>query len=319
MDYLLINIIQLLNKNAFTSHNIIKKILKINNYIFYTSVYNLQNRLHLKISEKNKKYKLEEKITFICRKKINKNIANDKIKVTSLYSTNSTSDYLFNNNCTVCLAEYQKKGKAQFYRYWHSPFGKNIYLSLKTKVRNGKYKTPHISLAIASIVVSTLINIFPFFSLKIKWPNDIYVNNKKIAGILINKKLVYRNTATLIIGIGLNVNMNNTSKIYFPWASLKNSLERYVDRNIIITVLIKNIMNGVKILKKNNYEKFMHSYKKYQYLKNKIIRINIISYNKIVKGICRGINEKGQIILLTAKKIYYFNSSELSIISQCNK
>ena len=122
----------------------------------------------------------------------------------------STNQYLLNNMDTIqsgqsCFAEYQEAGRGRRGRTWVSPFGCNIYFSLYWRLEDGLAATMGLSLAIGIAVVDALERL-GCSNLKLKWPNDIYIFNKKITGILIQNSLKGSTLQSSIIGIGLNVN-----------------------------------------------------------------------------------------------------------------
>jgi BirA family biotin operon repressor/biotin-[acetyl-CoA-carboxylase] ligase len=106
---------------------------------------------------------------------------------------------------TVVLAQFQKSGKGQKGNTWESEAGKNLLASfilhpVFLKAADQFYISKIISLSIAEILQSKTKDI------TIKWPNDIYVGNRKIAGILIENSVLVPNIETAIAGIGLNLN-----------------------------------------------------------------------------------------------------------------
>lgn len=106
---------------------------------------------------------------------------------------------------TVVLARYQNSGKGQKGNSWESEAGKNLLASIILrptflKAADQFYISKIISLSIAEVLQSKTKDI------TIKWPNDIYAGNRKIAGILIENSVLGQNIETSITGIGLNLN-----------------------------------------------------------------------------------------------------------------
>ena len=146
-------------------------------------------------------------------------------------------------NGTVVLSEYQSKCRIRFGREWSSYPDKNIYLSiiLKPELENyiiSKYET------ISSACVCESVNsIFNDLECKIKWPNDILINDKKISSVnceLVTKK---NNIEGIIISIGINVNIeeNEIDDELKPFAtSIKNEAHNDVDREILIGCMLNN-------------------------------------------------------------------------------
>lgn len=108
---------------------------------------------------------------------------------------------------TVIRADFQKAGKGQDQNLWESEASKNLLLSL---IINSDYLPPdkqfYLNKIVSLAVSDVLIDILPQKEIHIKWPNDIYVGDKKIAGILINNTIKGDFLEYSVLGVGLNVN-----------------------------------------------------------------------------------------------------------------
>ena len=149
----------------------------------------------------------------------------------------STNQYLLNNMTMLehgqsCFAEYQSAGRGRRGRRWVSPFGSNIYCSLYWCLDDGLAATMGLSLAIGIAVVDALESL-GCENLKLKWPNDIYWNNRKLAGILIELSAQSGGAAHIVIGVGVNVELDErfNSEIGQPWIDLKTILNQSSIRN----------------------------------------------------------------------------------------
>jgi BirA family transcriptional regulator, biotin operon repressor / biotin---[acetyl-CoA-carboxylase] ligase len=131
------------------------------------------------------------------------------IFLTEVESTNNYANHLVLSkaavNGTVVLAQFQNKGKGQLGNTWESEFGKNLLVSY--------ILVPQFLPATKQFYLSKIASLALFDFLKtetneitIKWPNDIYIGNKKVAGILIENSIKGNYLDTTIIGIGLNLN-----------------------------------------------------------------------------------------------------------------
>jgi len=127
----------------------------------------------------------------------------------NLPSTNTRTAYLLKKNNlpegTVVYTNYQSEGRGYSGNKWESEDGKNLLISI---VLFPSFINPSdqflISMAISLGICDFLSRFIPDFS--IKWPNDIYVNNDKIAGILIESSVIDKKIEFTIAGIGLNIN-----------------------------------------------------------------------------------------------------------------
>ena len=141
---------------------------------------------------------------------------------------------------TIVSTEYQNIGRGRFDRKWISPYGVNIQISilLKPKIEHLPYLNMAASLAICE-TTEMLTNADAF----IKWPNDVQVNNKKLAGILIESSLSGRNVEYSILGIGFNVNIDveTYTDIKDIATSLKNITKSTLDKNTVSEILYKRL------------------------------------------------------------------------------
>ena len=231
----------------------------------------------------------------------------------SLYEElESTNDYLIKyanpNEYCLCVAESQTKGRGRNLKKWQSPKYENIYMSLSFSINHELKNFSSFSLVSALAVHNVLLrhNIFT----EIKWPNDIYLNNKKIGGILV--ETLRRDAANLIVvGIGLNVFMENNSEIDRDWTSLKLEFENIVvDRNEIIS----DIANEVLVLKSNfekkGFDDFVKDFNKLNFLKDKKVFLSN-SINK--EGTALDINSDGSLNVRIGNQTKKISSGEVSI------
>lgn len=123
-------------------------------------------------------------------------------------STNNYANQLILSNAeegTVVLAQFQKKGRGQQGNQWESQSGKNLLASI---ILYPKFLQAGNQFLISKMVSLGLVEYLQHEArdVSIKWPNDIYIGNKKIAGILIENAIKGRNLFSTVIGVGLNLN-----------------------------------------------------------------------------------------------------------------
>lgn len=225
----------------------------------------------------------------------------------------------------VCLAEQQTQGQGQLGRSWYSPQGLNIYFSLAFISDISLVIMHKIGLITGLACIKTLEDYgIQDHNLKIKWPNDIFYNDAKLAGILINTQKIDAQNHKIIISVGLNVNMEKDDNINLSqaWTSIKNILATSTqhDRNYIIALMIKNICYYLKIISDiKNRQNFLNSlpslWQKHDYLYGK--NIQILHNNQYFSGIGYGINSQGNLQLKSNKNnqefIQCFSSGKVLI------
>lgn len=139
------------------------------------------------------------------------------MKITHFKNIESTNSYLQNLldrgeeiTDNIVVADFQTSGKGQGKNVWHSEEGKNLLFSIALDMSFLKAEDQFLLTQMVSVaVIDVLKKYLPEENLFIKWPNDIYFNDKKIAGVLIKNEIKGMMMGTSIIGIGLNVNQTD--------------------------------------------------------------------------------------------------------------
>lgn len=229
----------------------------------------------------------------------------------------STNQYLIDNTAnlqsgTVCIAEYQESGRGRRGRHWVSPFGANLYLSMYWRLDAGMAAAMGLSLIVGVAMVEALENM-GLEGVKLKWPNDLYYQDRKLAGILVEMSGQAGGAAHLVIGMGMNLAMQDRdSAIDQPWASLSEVIGTdHIDRNVLAAEFINTLDTALK-----NYEIYgMQNFvERWNRLDNFIGRkVKLIMGANEVTGIERGIDEQGGVLLETAQGIKSFIGGEISL------
>lgn len=253
-------------------------------------------------SDKKLGYKLVQELCLIDQAKIQKAIFFGNVQVDVLESVNSTNEYLkmvdsskFSNY--VCLAEHQSSGKGRLQRSWHSPFSQNIYCSMTHVFKKDISALAGLSMVVSLSILKTLLHfIGPSQDLKIKWPNDVYFEDRKISGVIVETIGESHGGCKAIIGIGINVNMmegpNNSN-----WTSLKKIATKDFDRNEICILLINNLISDIKEFETHGFARSIEKWNQHDYLSGKVISIK--NYDQIVTGVYKGISSTGHLLLQT--------------------
>ena len=225
----------------------------------------------------------------------------------------STNDYLLrkeknkNKDIKICIAEEQTKGRGRRGKSWISPKFKNIYFSLNSYLKKEDLSGLSIAVALSVSKVLTKINVMSL----IKWPNDLLVGNKKICGILIETAKVGELTK-VVIGIGINVNMEYSELIDQEWTSIKLEKKQSVDRNSIITEMINQLCITLNKFEQEEFDYFLNKFTSLDLLKDKEFTLKD-KPNETFIG--KGIDNKGLLIAQNLKdqRTVKFSSGEVSL------
>jgi BirA family biotin operon repressor/biotin-[acetyl-CoA-carboxylase] ligase len=229
----------------------------------------------------------------------------------------STNQYLLDNadslaQGAVCLAEYQAKGRGRRGRQWVSPFGSNLYFSMYWQLEAGMAAAMGLSLVIGIAAVEALEQL-GISGVKLKWPNDLYYKDRKLAGILVEMSGQAGGAANLVIGMGININMpQDISGITQPWVSVSDITDGNVpDRNQLAVNFINSWEKALSDYETSGMPGFVERWNK---LDNFLGRpVKLIIGPREVCGIARGINEQGGVLLETDKGIETFIGGEISL------
>ena len=166
-------------------------------------------------------------------------------KFTRLSSVQSTNIYALellrqkkDVTGTVIVSDFQTKGKGQLGKIWESEKGKNLQFSIIISPKLAVEKQFELSQLVA-ICLRQWLDSMSVSEVQIKWPNDILVSGKKIAGVLIENSIQGQEISHSVIGIGLNVNQVGFSIFSRLATSLKNELNEHVDRDLALTSFLK--------------------------------------------------------------------------------
>ncbi|MEX6253445.1 bifunctional biotin--[acetyl-CoA-carboxylase] ligase/biotin operon repressor BirA [Providencia hangzhouensis] len=248
-----------------------------------------------------KGYKLPHQINLLNRAVIKQQISDVNIIVEPVI--NSTNQYMLERipslkSGDTCLAEYQSAGRGRRGRQWVSPFGCNLYLSMYWKLDQGPAAAIGLSLVVGIVIAETL-NKISQEKVKVKWPNDLYMNDKKLAGILVELTGKTGDAAHIIIGIGINIGMNknnieSSNTITQEWSSLRDEVED-IERNELSVNIIKALRESLVIFENEGLKPFLDRWFKLDNFLNRDVKLLI--GDDIITGVERGINEQGALLL----------------------
>ncbi len=230
-------------------------------------------------------------------------------------STNNFAKELLTKNTpidgTVILADEQFAGRGQIGNKWQSEPNKNLTFSIIYQTKFLKASEQFWLNKVISLGVCALVNSVYSGEEKvtIKWPNDIYVGKKKIAGILIENTIYGEYLNYSIIGIGLNVNQQ-VFEDAISATSLRRLLDKETDRISLLRMLLAMIERYYMLLKENKFELLHQTYIEnlYQYKISSFYRIGDI----IFRGQIIQVDDFGYLVLETEDGIKKFGFKEIS-------
>ena len=245
-----------------------------------------------------KGYSLPDPIQLLNEELIKSQIETGSVAV--LPVIDSTNQYLLDRieslqSGDACIAEYQQAGRGRRGRQWFSPFGANLYLSMFWRLEQGPAAAVGLSLVIG-IVMAEVLRELGAENVRVKWPNDLYLNDRKLAGILVELTGKTGDAAQIVIGAGINLAMRNvaTDVINQSWINLQEAGIN-IDRNALAIRIIKELRKALYLFEDEGLIPFLP---RWELLDNFINRqVKLIIGDKEIHGISRGINEQGGLLL----------------------
>lgn len=214
---------------------------------------------------------------------------------------------------TSIVAAYQTAGRGQRGNYWESQSGKNLLLSILLypkflHVTDQFTLSQAISLAVRDLVAANL----PGKPVRVKWPNDIMVNSRKICGILIENTLSGEYLKSAVVGIGLNVNEDRQP--YPKSTSLSLETGSIYDLDELEQELFTNIEARYLQLRSGKRDKILSDYLENLYGMETEMWFFDRLHNQEIKGCIKGIASSGKLILESDNQLREFDLKEISFL-----
>ena len=229
----------------------------------------------------------------------------------------STNQYLLDkipslDNGQTCIAEYQTAGRGRRGREWISPFASHLYFSMYWRLDAGIEKASGLSLLVGIATVNALEKL-GIQGVGLKWPNDLYYQGKKLAGILIELNAQASDVCHTVIGIGINVRMpaEQGKLIDQPWIDLNSISTQPIDRNKLSGLLIKELHTLLHAYEETGLALFLARWFELDCFINQ--QVNLLVADKVQKGICRGINDQGALLLEIDEQVKAYIGGEISL------
>tara|TARA_B110000967_G_scaffold172884_1_gene184170 strand:+ start:1861 stop:2859 length:999 start_codon:yes stop_codon:yes gene_type:complete len=236
-------------------------------------------------------------------------------------STNKYARELAENSSisgTVVMAEQQTAGRGRRGKNWVSPFAANIYLSMVWDFEQGAQALEGLSLAVG-VAVKRALSTQGIDAVKLKWPNDIYVEQKKLGGILLEMIGDPAGQCTVIVGVGLNVSMPAKSggEIDQGWTDVSTELQRQpsavtASRNELAAALVSEIMPLLSTFQSQGFAAYRHEWQAADAFYGQAAVIT--TPKQSIAGIVKGVDANGALRLeLENGNVESFIGGELSL------
>lgn len=230
----------------------------------------------------------------------------------------------------ACFAEEQTSGRGRRGKHWLMSANRNIAMSLVWPFVFSAQSLHLLPLSVALAIVQTLES-FAIKHVQIKWPNDVYVQGKKIAGILIETQPVKNEQVSedsadvkhvaVVIGLGLNYEIlmcdqeKNHESLTLTDICEQIKLQKVAvkpARNIVASALLCNVIAVCQNFEQISGESLKKFRDCYDFCKQKKLKI-ILDNKELLYGVAQGVNDNAELMVLIDDELRVFNSAEVSV------
>lgn len=248
---------------------------------------------------------------------MNKNIGSQIIHLDNIDSTNNYANLLIQTkrqlHGVAIFAKYQTAGKGQKGNFWESKYGENLTFSLILEPEELVIPKQFLISQAISLGICDYLQNETDHNVKIKWPNDIYVENNKICGILIETKWMGEYIKNAIAGIGININQEH----FESDAPNPISLFNITDKKYMLEEVERNLLDSLEKRweqMEQDPEQINNDYHDMLYLKD--LWANFQDSEETFSGMIIGVNEIGQLhIQKKDTSDHFYNFKEVKLLS----
>ncbi|OOV86030.1 biotin--[acetyl-CoA-carboxylase] ligase [Oceanospirillum linum] len=215
------------------------------------------------------------------------------------------------DNFSVVLAEQQTAGRGRRGRNWLSPYGANLYMSCAAALPVGAASLETLSLEVG-ISVAQVLEARGVADVKVKWPNDVYADGSKLAGILIEVDGDLSSQCNVVIGIGIN--FTNSSLPQEGIDQPFTAVDQYTDvrREEVATALIRSIYERLDQIVLGKASDLLSEWERYDFLAGKPVTVFLGALE--IEGVAEGLDGRGNIqVRLRDGTLRTFAGGEVSV------
>ena len=313
----MLTLLELLKDGRFHSGEALGVALGVSRSAVWKQLQHLEAELNLPIHKvRGKGYQLASPLEFLSAEKIALSAPSLAWPIqiyNSIDSTNAEALRLVDAGRAapiLVLAEQQTAGRGRRGRKWVSPFAQNVYYSLVLGIEDGLRQLEGLSLVVGLAVMQTLRE-SGVQEAALKWPNDVLVGQKKIAGILLELVGDPADICHVVVGIGINVNMHKADAVDQQWTSMQLETGVPVDRNSLVARLGLQLQGYLARHKAEGFAALQGEWERGHAWQGR--QVSLIAGVNQVDGVVLGVDHQGALRLNVdgVEKIY--SGGELSL------
>ncbi|NOT15944.1 MAG: bifunctional biotin--[acetyl-CoA-carboxylase] ligase/biotin operon repressor BirA [Methylotenera sp.] len=230
----------------------------------------------------------------------------------------STNSYLMHHmsTCThgTCVAaNLQTQGRGRRGRQWQAGLGASLTFSLLWRFQCGASALSGLSLAVGVALIRAL-HALGFVQAKLKWPNDVLVDSKKLAGILIELQGDAEGPTAAVIGIGINLHLPHHLKqqIDQPATDLTSMHGQAVNPNTLLATLLIHLKTVLETFETEGFSALHDEWSKHHAYHAKTVKM-LMPDGREIQGLVQSVAEDGSLLINTDHGLQRFVSGEISL------
>jgi BirA family biotin operon repressor/biotin-[acetyl-CoA-carboxylase] ligase len=270
-------------------------------------------------------YKLPDAVELLEEPAIRAAIAGDRLNrlhsLTLLFDVDSTNTRLLGlgpppHGCAdVVLSELQHAGRGRRGRHWVAPFGGSIALSMSWSFTDASRASPALSLCVG-VAIARALERAGALGIGLKWPNDIWFDDRKMGGILIEVRAEASGPAHVVIGVGLNVRLSAAMRAQIEASGVKaaavaDACAALPSRNFIVGAIIDALLSMLADFERDGFSGFREAWTALDALRDR--QAQVLMGEAVICGTARGVDGHGALRLERDGRLQEFVSGEVSL------
>lgn len=213
-------------------------------------------------------------------------------------------------HCVVWLAEHQTRGRGRRGGSWLAPPGSGLCLSLGWRFDVSPSSLSALSLVVGVSIIRALSTLGAS-DLKLKWPNDIYHDDRKLAGILIEMRAEFGGPCTIVIGVGINLSLSSDARnrINEPVTDVSAACTNTPSRNTLASAILDELIAALDNFERSGFEPYRSEWQSYDLLRDRKFRLEMP--DRVVEGVGRGVGPDGTLLVEHDKQVEAFLSGHI--------
>lgn len=313
----MLTLLELLKDGRFHSGEALGAALGVSRSAVWKQLQLLEAELNLPIHKvRGKGYRLASPLVFLNARDISRSAPSLQWPIyiyDSIDSTNAEALRLVGIAQAapfLVLAEQQVAGRGRRGRKWVSPFAQNIYYSLVLRIEDGLRQLEGLSLVVGLAVIQALRE-SGVQDAVLKWPNDVLVGQKKIAGILLELVGDPADICHVVIGIGVNVNMQKADEVDQQWTSVQLETGAAADRNALVAQVGLQLQCYLDRHKASGFAALQEEWERNHAWQGRAV--SLIAGVNCVDGVVLGVDRQGALRLSVDGVEKAYSGGELSL------